>query len=257
MGWVRGEGGMWGVKREKKSIQAVEDGKERHLSVNTRGGKKKGKPVGIADFTVLPLLKGNNAWLSNQSQVLCRKSSHMRGAMTPSSLQSHGFLHAFLFWGVFMNDLKSDPFLSAGCLEGSRLGEGGVWGGEADPDAKVSRLRRDQKPNSRSPRHASNMDRMNVSVMRSGAKPFVFMKRDRFWPRVKDTWRVRWQLCKLENNIYRASHLTSFITKSHTPGSPMKLGVNPSSASLFFFLSHSPWSRLIPHILSPSLSKGH
>lgn len=79
-----------------------------------------------------------------------------------------------------MNDLKSDPFLSPGCLEGSRLGEGGVRGGEADLDAKVSRLMRDQKPNSRSPRHTSNMDRMNVSVMRSGAKHFVFMKQDRF-----------------------------------------------------------------------------
>lgn len=50
---------------------------------------------------------------------------------------------------------------------------------------------------------------------------------------VKDTSCIRWQLCKLENNIYRASHLISFITKSRTPGSPMKLGVNPSSASLF------------------------
>lgn len=138
--------GGWDVRGEKrkKSIEALEDGKERHLSVNTKGGGGKGKPVGIADFTVLPLLKGNNAWLSNQSQALCRKSSHMRGAMTPSSLQSHSFLHAFLFWGVFMNDLKSDPFLSPDCLEGSRLGEGGVWGGKADPDAKVSRLRRDR-----------------------------------------------------------------------------------------------------------------
>lgn len=51
-GWdVRGE------KRKKESVEALEDGKERHLSVNTREGKKKG----IADFTVLPLLKGNNA----------------------------------------------------------------------------------------------------------------------------------------------------------------------------------------------------
>lgn len=49
-----------------------------------------------------------------------------------------------------------------------------------DPDAKVSRLGRDQKPNSRSPRHASNIDRMNVSVMSSGAKRFVFIKRERF-----------------------------------------------------------------------------
>lgn len=48
-----------------------------------------------------------------------------------------------------------------------------------------------------------------------------------------------WWLCEPENNIYRASHLTSFITKSHTPASPMKLGVNPSSASLFSF-SPSP-----------------
>lgn len=55
--------GGWDVRGEKrkKSFEALEDGKERHLSVNTREGKKKGKPVGIADFTVLPLLKGNNA----------------------------------------------------------------------------------------------------------------------------------------------------------------------------------------------------
>lgn len=38
----------------------------------------------------------------------------------------------------------------------------------------------------------------------------------------------------LENNIYRVAHLTSFITKSHSTASPMKLGVNPSSASLLF-----------------------
>lgn len=43
----------------------------------------------------------------------------MRGAMTPSSLQSHSFLHAFLFWGVFMNDLKSDPFLSPAASKGA------------------------------------------------------------------------------------------------------------------------------------------
>lgn len=49
-------------------------------------------------------------------------------------------------------------------------------------------------------------------------------------------------VCELENNIYRASHLASFITKSHTPASPMKLGVNPSSASLF---SPSP----LPHLI--------
>lgn len=33
----------WDVRGEerKKSIEAIEDGKERHLSVNTRGGKRK------------------------------------------------------------------------------------------------------------------------------------------------------------------------------------------------------------------------
>lgn len=47
-------------------------------------------------------------------------------------------------------------------------------------------------------------------------------------------WVALWWLCEAENNIYKASHLTSFITKSHTPASPLKLGVNPSSASLCF-----------------------
>lgn len=206
--------GGWDVRGEKrkKSIEALEVGKERHLSVNTRGGGG----TGIADFTILLLLKGNNAWLSNQSQALCRKSSHMRGAMTPSSLQSHSFLHAFLFWGVFMNDLKSDPFLSPGCLEGSRLGEGGVCGGEADPDAKVSRLRRDQKLNSRSPRHASNMDRMNVSVTRSGAKHFVFMKwiiSDRGW-RTRDTSGGR---CANWRIIFTEHHTSHHSSQNLTP----------------------------------------
>lgn len=52
--------GGWDVRGEKRktSIEALEDGKERHLSVNTKGG---GGPVRIADFTVLPFLKGNNA----------------------------------------------------------------------------------------------------------------------------------------------------------------------------------------------------
>lgn len=57
-----------------------------------------------------------------------------------------------------------------------------------------------------------------------------------------------WWLCEPENNIYRASHLTSFITKSHTLASPMKLGVNPSSASLF---SSSP-SPCDPGLYLPS-----
>lgn len=72
------------------------------------------------------------------------------------------------------------------------------------------------------------------------------MKRNRFsgGKNVQNMWRrlcfsALWRPCEPENNIYRASHLTSFITKSHTPASPMKLGVNPSSASLFSF-SPSP-----------------
>lgn len=72
----------------------------------------------------------------------------------------HSFLRAFLFWGVLMNDLKSDLFPSLGCLEGRRLAGGGVWRGEVDLDVKVSRLSREHKRLHRcSPRHTSNVDR--------------------------------------------------------------------------------------------------
>lgn len=45
-------------KKKKKSTEALEDGKETFV---TKEAKKKGKQAGIADFSFLPLLKGNNA----------------------------------------------------------------------------------------------------------------------------------------------------------------------------------------------------
>lgn len=92
--------------------------------------------------------------------------------------------------------------------------------------------------------HTSNMDRIFHSWAKVQSSSLT--KRNRFssGKNAQNTRRrlcfsALWWLCEPENNIYRASHLTSFITKSHTPASPMKLGVNPSSASLFSF-SPSP-----------------
>lgn len=147
--------------KKKKHTKSLEDGKETFVC-ETKEAKKKRKQAGIADFSFLSLLKENNAWLSSKSQALCRKSSHMRGTVTPSSLRSHSFLHAFLFWGVLMNDLKSDLFPSLGCLEGRWLAGGGVWRGEVDPDVKVSRLSREHKRLLRcSFCYTSNTDRMH------------------------------------------------------------------------------------------------
>lgn len=183
-------------KKKKKSTEALEDGKEAFVC-KRKEAKKKGTHAGIADFSFLPLLKGNNAWLSNQSQVLCHKSSHMRGTMTPSSLRSHSFLHAFLFWGVLMNDLKSDLFPSLGCLEGRWLAGGGVWRGEVDPDVKVSRLSGCFAVLLVKPQTQITC----ISFTRPTATHFVFVKQDQFSPRVKDTWCVRRWLCEPENNI--------------------------------------------------------
>lgn len=70
------------------------------------------------------LWRRNKLRLSNQLQPLCHKSSLMRGTMTLSSLRSLSFLHAFLFWRVLMNDLKSDLFPSLCQLSGrKRRGE--------------------------------------------------------------------------------------------------------------------------------------
>lgn len=182
-------------KKKKKSPEALADGKET-LVCETKEAKKKGKQAGIADFNFLPLLKGNNARLSNQSQVLCRKSLHMRGTMTPSSLRSHSFLHAFLFWGELMNDLKSDLFPSLGCLEGRRLAGGGVWRGEVDPHVKVFCFSKEHKRLLRgSPRHTSNTHRMYFIYA------FCFHEAGSVLTKVKNTWCIWWWLCELENNI--------------------------------------------------------
>lgn len=106
------------------------------------------------------LLRGNTLWLSNQLQTLCRKSLHMRGTMTHSSLRSLSFLHAFLFWGLLMNDLKSDLFLSLGCLGGRQLRGGGVWVGWEDPRVKVSCLWWELERLLLCSHHTSNMDRI-------------------------------------------------------------------------------------------------
>ena len=97
--------------------------KQRRSSVKQKTGNER-KTGKIADFSFLSLLRGNKLWLSNQLQPLCHKSSHMSGTMTLSSLRSLSFLHAFLFWGVLMNDLKSDLFPN---LRGRGARRGGVW----------------------------------------------------------------------------------------------------------------------------------
>lgn len=142
---------------------------------------------------------------------------------------SHSFLHAFLFWGVLMNDLKSDLFLSPGCLEGRRLARG------------RSLKRWELVPGREGfPAFAGHM----TSYIKHGSRVFhlpdhargIFLfswSRIGLDQRVKDTWCVRggcanWRIIFREHGT-----LTSFITKSRTPGSPMELGVNPSSASLF------------------------
>lgn len=110
------------------------------------------------------LLRENKLWLSNRLQPSCRKSLHMRGAMTHSSLRSLRFLHAFLFWGVLMNDLKSDLFLSLGCLGGTPLGRGrSLMGWEGPPPGKLSCLWREKNRRRRffcSPHHTSNIGRI-------------------------------------------------------------------------------------------------
>lgn len=137
------------------------------------------------------LLRGNTLWLSNQLQTLCRKSLHMKGTMTHCSLRSLGFLHAFLFWGLLMNDLKSDLFLSLGCLRGRQLrGGGGVWMGWEDPCMKVflSLVRTQATASLFSSRikHGSY-----ISFMRASAKRFFLS-----WNRIvfNRGWKV-WRIC--------------------------------------------------------------
>lgn len=225
------EGGK--KKRRKKTLKKEEMETKKTLVCETKGKTGWNRWLYLSS-----LLRGNTLWLSNQLQTLCRKSSHMKGTMTHSSLRSLRFLHAFLFWGLLMNDLKSDLFLSLGCLRGRQLrGGGGVWIGWEDPRMKVScllaRTQATASLFSSRIKHGSY-----ISFMRASAKLS--------WNRIlfNRGWKV-WRICgetillcsvvacELENNIYKASHLTSFITKSHNPASPMKLGVNPSSASLF------------------------
>lgn len=99
------------------------------------------KPVWNRWLYLSSLLRENKLWLSNRLQPSCRKSLHMRGAMTHSSLRSLRFLHAFLFWGVLMNDLKSDLFLSLGCLGGTPLRRGrSLMGWEGPPPGMLSCL---------------------------------------------------------------------------------------------------------------------
>lgn len=100
--------------------------------------------------------------------------------------------------------------------------------------------------------HTSNMEHIFHSWEEKGGITqvqsffFLFHETEQTGAGVCKVWKIcscfraqRWPR-ELENNIYRASHLTSFITKSHTPASPMKLGVNPSSPSLFSFSSSPP-----------------
>lgn len=161
--------------------------------------------------------------------------------MTHSSLRSLSFLHAFLFWGVLMNDLKSDLFLSLGCLGGTwhRRGRSLIGVGGSTREGFLSSVRTRAIASLFSSSHIKHGS--YISFMRASAKRFFFfMKQNSFQPKGgkygeyagRRRYSALWWPCELENNIYRASHLTSFITKSRTPASPMKLGVNPSSASL-------------------------
>lgn len=195
--------------------------------------------------------------------------------MTHSSFRSLSFLHAFLFWGSAHEWFKkwsvSEPRLPR--REITR--RGGVW-------AKEGWATHEGSPNIRATTFMFSSShikrRLCISFMKGGERwqyssTKQFSSSNRINAEVFNcSWKMRRvcgetvtlcetmmctaavAVCELENNIYRASHLASFITESHTPASPMKLGVNPSSASLFSPSPLSPtWSRLIPPILSPSL----
>lgn len=130
------------------------------------------------------LLRENKLWLSNRLQPSCRKSLHMRGAMTHSSLRSLRFPHAFLFWGVLMNDLKSDLFLSLGCLGGTPLGRGrSLMGWEGPPPGKLSCLWREKKPEAPFLLFSSShiKHRTYISFMRASAKCFFFLSLPKLW----------------------------------------------------------------------------
>lgn len=143
MGWVRRGVGRW---RKKRKIYWRGRGWKKRRSSAKQKTENERKTGEIADFNFLPLLRGNKLWLSNQLQPLCHKSSHMRGTMTHSSLRSLSFLHAFLFRGVLMNDLKSDLFPRLGCLGGRGARRGGAWTGWAGLRVKASCLRREHRP---------------------------------------------------------------------------------------------------------------
>lgn len=136
-------GGWEGENRESKQSKREEMNKKKERRLWNKRGEM--KPGWNRWLYLSSLLRENKLWLSNRLQPSCRKSLHMRGAMTHSSLRSLRFLHAFLFWGVLMNDLKSDLFLSLSCLGGTPLGRGrSLMGWEGPPLGKLSCLWREK-----------------------------------------------------------------------------------------------------------------
>lgn len=127
MGWVRGEGG----RRKGETYWRTRRWKERCLWNKRRG--MKGKQVEIADFTFLPFWGEINCdYQISYNRCVVNHHTWEEQWHIPHCGPT-AFCMPFFFWGLLMNDLKSDLFLSLCCLGGTQLRGGGVWVGWEDP----------------------------------------------------------------------------------------------------------------------------